>query len=134
MTSGFSKKYMTFSIIVFAAVAILSFTIFKEDARTNIFANFLLFFILVYFSGIMLSKSTTVNNAKFFRNLTLSMLMKMLIGVAYFLLVISFIEVFKSNLVIFISSFFLAYLVFTIFEVIFLVGRFKELSKKAKEL
>lgn len=118
MYLSFIKKYIIFSLIigVLGAIPVISFL--ETKLQLGILINFLVFFILVLTSTIILLQVLNKNSENFQMYTLASIFAKMLIAVVYFYFIFGS---FKNNLLIFVGSFFLSYLLFTIFEVTFLV-------------
>ena len=118
MYLSFIKKYIIFSLIVgiLGTIPVISFL--DPKLQLGVLVNFLVFFILVLTSTIILLTVLNKNSENFQMYTLAAIFAKMLIAVVYFYFIFGS---FKNNLLIFVGSFFLSYLLFTIFEVTFLV-------------
>ncbi len=127
-------KYRKFfiSFLIFSLImAVLVWLIIRVFSLTNMapgfWANYALFFSLTLLSTLLLLAFVSVNARRFQTMVLLSVFIKLVIAAIYFSMVY---KNFSSDLLIFVSSFFISYLLFTIFEVSFLV----RLLKKNEEI
>lgn len=114
---GFARKYLSFGLIICLISLFPVLYFFDKHLQAGIAGNFLLFFLLVFISTLIVYRSILKNEANLFNAILISMAVKMLLAVVYFWLIFSS---FSSELLIFTVSFFVYYLLFSIFEVLFL--------------
>jgi hypothetical protein len=124
----FFKKYFIFALILFALGIFPVLKFLSPKSQIGVFLNFLVFGALVFISTVVLLGSISKNNTNFSTLLISSMVLKMIIAVVYFLFTYSF---FLNQKLIFIGSFFLAYLLFTGFEIVFLVNHINKSQRKS---
>ena len=118
MYKEFLVKYLIFTLVCGILIAIPVLLILDLHQQYGILSNFILFFILVLASGIILLRALSKNSEHFQTYTLAAIFIKMIIAVIYFYFVF---DSFKSELILFVGSFFFSYLLFTIFEVSFLV-------------
>ncbi len=118
MLVKFLKKYLIFSVIIFAIAFFPVIKSFDNSLATGMLYNFMVFFVLVLTSTLIMLKYATKDPSKFQTLILLSVFAKMVIAVVYFYFVFNSYE---TDLIAFTISFFLSYLIFTLFEVVFLV-------------
>jgi len=114
----FIGRYLLFSFVVALLSAIAIYFIAIPVLIPGLAGNFILFFLLSLASSIMLLRYIGKDAGRFQLMLLLAMFLKLVVAIVYFTLVYKF---YSDNLLIFIVSFFLTYVLFTIFEVSFLV-------------
>jgi hypothetical protein len=128
MLADFFKKYFLFALLLFAVGIYPVLHFLSPKSQIGVFLNFLVFGALVFISTVVLIGSIGKNNTNFNTLLISSMVLKMIIAVVYFFFTYN---LFMNQLLIFVGSFFLAYILFTTFEIVFLVGHIKKTQKKS---
>jgi len=118
MYKDFIKKYLVFTVIALIVTGIPVYFFIDKHLQVGFLGNFLLFFILVLVSGIILIRSLSKDSSNFQTYTLAAIFIKMILAVIYFYFVFAS---FKEDLILFVGSFFFSYLLFTIFEVSFLV-------------
>ncbi|MEA3495842.1 MAG: hypothetical protein U9R42_07380 [Bacteroidota bacterium] len=119
MIVKFLKKYLIFSVIIFAIAFFPVVKSFDNSLAIGMLYNCIVFFVLVLTSTLIMLKYATKDPSKFQTLILLSVFAKMIIAVVYFYFVFNSYE---NDLIAFTMSFFLSYLIFTLFEVVFLVS------------
>lgn len=114
---GFIRKYSLFGFIVLVISLFPVLYFFDRHLQAGIAGNFLLFFLLVFISTLIVYRSIQKNEANLFNAILVSMAIKMILAVIYFWIIFGS---FSSDLLKFAISFFIYYLLFSIFEVLFL--------------
>jgi hypothetical protein len=125
MVSDFFKKYFLFCVVIFLLGAYPVYHYLSPRSQIGIFLNFLVFGALVFVSTVVIIGSISKNNTNFTTMLMASMALKLVFAVIYFLFTY---KVFAGQMLIFVGSFFLAYLLFTIFEVLYLAWYIKKVK------
>ena len=120
----FIRKYLLFGLVIFLISIFPLFYFCDQHLQAGIAGNFLLFFVLVFISTLIVFRSIQKNESNLFNAFLISMAAKMTFAVIYFWIIFS---MFSSDLLIFTFSFFIYYVLFSIFEVSFLV---RYLNKK----
>lgn len=118
MYKNFLKNYVIFCLIILVVGGTLTTLLADPEVQMGVLGNFLIFFVLTLLSTVLLINVLSKNSDNFQLFTLASIFVKMIFAVIYFYFVF---RTFKNNLLIFVGSFFLSYLLFTIFEVSFLV-------------
>jgi len=118
MLKSFFVKYSIFTIILILIFTFPFLNYLDAHLQKAVLMNFILFFLLGFFSTFLLLKSVNKQAENFQKNFLLILTGKILIAVVYFIIVY---KPYLENLIIFAGSFFLAYILFTIFEISFIV-------------
>jgi hypothetical protein len=118
----FLRKYSIFAIITALVTLIPFYIISAKGLFPGILLNFFLFFSLVLLSVMIIIRSFKNKRKLFFPYFAYTIAMKMIVGLIYFILIFRH---YDKNLTIFVFSFFLYYLIFSIFEVSFIVRQLK---------
>ena len=124
----FLKRFSIFSLIAGILLSIPVVSFLEPKLQLGVLGNYLIFFVLVLVSGLILLYVLMKDSGNFQTYTLAAMFIKMLIAIVYFYFVF---ETFKNDLLIFVGSFFLSYLLFTIFEVSFLVRFLRKKTEKA---
>jgi ABC-type uncharacterized transport system permease subunit len=127
MYIDFLKKYLLFSVLVALVVILPSVFLVDNHLVWGISLNLLVFFVLVFVSSIILLNAVNKNSQNFQTYTLGAIFAKMILAVVYFYFIFG---LYKNNLLIFVGSFFLSYLLFTIFEVSFLVRFLRKKTDK----
>lgn len=131
MPVKFFRNYLIFGMIVFL---ISLFPVYKfciPNIRHGVLLNFLLFFILVLISTMIVYRSIKKNVLNIFNYILISIIVKMLFASIYFGLTFKYFRNSRIELYFFVISFFMYYLIFSIFEVLFLVRYLNKNQGKA---
>jgi len=128
MVLVFIRKYILFAGIIFLISLFPVWKFCHTNLQIGIMFNYLIFFVLVFISTLMVYRSIRNKEKNIFNGLLIAMAVKMLLAIIYFWIVFPF---YSSDLLIFTFSFFIYYLVFSIFEVSFLVGYLNKNQEKA---
>lgn len=130
MFKKFVIQFLIFSFIILALSAFPAFYFLDNSQRLGILLNFLIFFVLVFISTTILVISLKKGTSKFSMNFLAAIFLKMIIAIVYFYFVFDY---YKDELILFVASFFLSYLLLTIFAIIFLIKSVKQIEEAKKE-
>ena len=119
MLRKFVIQYLLFSVIIILLAAFPVIYFLEGRLQIGLMLNFLLFFVMTFISTTILVNSLKKGTANFFRNFLIAIAIKMLIAVVYFYFIF---DLYKEELILFVGSFFISYLLFTIFAIVFLVN------------
>jgi len=120
----FSKKYLIYSIITFVILVISVIYLIPEDVKTGVLLNFLFFFVITYPIALVVLYFTQKTPQQAPSIIMASTFLKIVISCIYFFFVF---KQFSDYLYYFAGSFFIGYIIFTTFEVLFIV---RKLNKK----
>lgn len=122
MLADFYKKYFLFCLGLFllGVYPVLQ----KSDlTQAAIFLNFILFAALTFVSAVVILGSVGKNNSNISTMVMASMLLKLIFALIYFYITYQF---FKDRVMIFVGSFFVAYILFIVFEITYIVWFIKK--------
>jgi hypothetical protein len=122
MLADFFKKYFLFCLILFL-IGIYPVYHLAPKSQIGIFLNFLVFGALTFVSTVILLGSISKNNTNLSTMVMASMALKLVFAMVFFLITF---KVFNDRVLIFVGSFFFAYLVFMVFEVAYLAWYLKK--------
>ena len=122
MLADFFKKYFIFCLILFL-IGIYPVLQLAPKSQVGIFLNFIVFGALTFVSTVVLLGSISKNNTNLSTMVMASMALKLLFALVYFLITF---QVFNDRVLIFVGSFFFAYLVFIVFEVVYIAWYIKK--------
>ena len=126
MIKQFVKQYLLFSLLIIVLAAFPVIRFLDTLLILGFLYNFFIFFVLVFISMIIILKSLMKNLTNFYIFFLGGIAVKMIIALVYFYFIF---DIYKDYLILFVGSFFISYLIFTIFEIIFLVKSVKKLTK-----
>lgn len=124
MKKDFSVAYLLFSFVIAIITAISVFTFIPQGLKTGVVSNAAFFFFVTYLFGILLIVFLEKARQQATGLILSLVFLKMIVAVVYFLLVF---KRYDEMLIYFTFSFFISYLIFTTFEVAFIV---RKLNKK----
>ena len=122
MLADFFKKYFLFCLVLFL-IGIYPVLQLAPKSQVGIFLNFLVFGALTFVSTVILLGSISKNNTNLSTMVMASMALKLVFAMVFFLITF---KVFNDRVLIFVGSFFFAYLVFMVFEVAYLAWYLKK--------
>jgi hypothetical protein len=122
MLADFFKKYFLFCLVLFL-IGIYPVLQLAPKSQVGIFLNFLVFGALTFVSTVILLGSISKNNTNLSTMVMASMGLKLVFAMVFFLITF---KVFNDRVLIFVGSFFFAYLVFMVFEVAYLAWYLKK--------
>lgn len=122
MLADFFKKYFLFCLILFL-IGIYPVLQLAPKSQIGIFLNFLVFGALTFVSTVVILGSVSKNNSNLSTMVIASMALKLIFALVYFLITFS---VFNDRVLIFVGSFFFAYLLFMVFEVAYIAWYIKK--------
>ena len=124
MLTDFYKKYFLFCLVLFL-IGIYPVMHMALRSQVCIFLNFLVFGALTFVSSVIILGSISKNNSNLSSLVMASMALKLVFALVYFLLTYILLE-FNDRVLIFVGSFFLAYLLFMVFEVAYIAWYIKK--------
>jgi len=119
MLRKFIIQYLLLSIIIIALATFPVIYFLESHMQIGLLLNFLLFFVMTFISTSILVSSLKKGSSNFFRNFLIAIAIKMLLAVVYFYFIF---DLYKDEMILFVGSFFISYLLFTIFAIVFLVN------------
>lgn len=125
MKKAFIKSYFIFSLIVFLVSLPIIYILLPETIRMGAIINVIFFFILTFIMGMILIISLEKNAQQAYITVLSTVFVKMIVAVVFFLMVF---RQFKTHLILFAFSYFVSYLIFTTFEVAFIVRNLNKMQ------
>lgn len=122
MIADFIKKYFLFCLVLFL-IGIYPVLQLAPKSQVGIFLNFIVFGVLTFVSTVVLLGSISKNNTNLSTMVMASMALKLIFAMVYFLITY---RIFNDRVLIFVGSFFFAYLVFVVFEVVYIAWFIKK--------
>jgi hypothetical protein len=122
MIADFIKKYFLFCLVLFL-IGIYPVLQLAPKSQVGIFLNFIVFGALTFVSTVVLLGSISKNNTNLSTMVMASMALKLLFALVYFLITY---QIFNDRVLIFVGSFFFAYLLFVVFEVVYIAWYIKK--------
>jgi hypothetical protein len=122
MIADFIKKYFLFCLVLFL-IGIYPVMQLAPKSQVGIFLNFIVFGALTFVSTVVLLGSVSKNNTNLSTMVMASMALKLIFALVYFLITY---QIFNDRVLIFVGSFFFAYLVFVVFEVVYIAWYIKK--------
>jgi hypothetical protein len=122
MIADFIKKYFLFCLVIFL-IGVYPVLQLAPKSQVGIFLNFIVFGVLTFVSTVVLLGSISKNNTNLSTMVMASMALKLMVALVYFLITY---QIFNDRVLIFVGSFFFAYLVFIVFEVVYIAWYIKK--------
>jgi hypothetical protein len=122
MIADFIKKYFLFCLALFL-IGIYPVLQLAPKSQVGIFLNFIVFGALTFVSTVVLIGSISNNNTNLSTMVMASMALKLIFAMIYFLITY---QIFNDRVLIFVGSFFFAYLVFIVYEVVYIAWYIKK--------